>query len=93
MIRSNFLCFYRPSKIGSNIDSNANKHRKVRGQGRSRSSVSVSSGDSDDDDIDTVDGSTAQKIRQRNSSLGPKETPKSSNTPPSFKESRFFHGR
>ena len=77
-------------------DGNANKTRKTRQQltGRHRS-VSVSSGDSDDDD--KVDGSVKQKIRQRNSSLGPKESAKAghhtSNTPPSFKESRFFHGR
>ena len=45
---------------------------------------------SDDDETDTVDGSTSQKIRQKkenNSSVAAKSA-----TPPSFKESRFFHG-
>ena len=79
------------------MDNNANtssKHRKTRQThtGRHRS-VSVSSGDSDDDETDTVDGTTSQKIRQKkaerenSSSVAAK-----SSTPPSFKESRFFHG-
>lgn len=82
---------------GSKMDNNANnnKHRKIR-QGRHRS-VSVSSGDSDDDETDTVDGTTAQKIRQRSASTAPKEGLAASSvvasvTPPTFKESRFFHG-
>ena len=70
------------------------KMRKIR-QGRHRS-VSVSSGDSDDDETDTVDGSAAQKIRQRSASTAPKEVQHAANmqsaTPPNFKESRFFHG-
>lgn len=89
----------RPARSmgGSKMDNNANnnKHRKVR-QGRHRS-VSVSSGDSDDDETDTVDGSAAQKIRQRSASTAPKETNMAASvvasvTPPNFKESRFFHG-
>ena len=76
-------------QIPNRFDNNANKHRKAR-QGRHRS-VSVSSGDSDDDETDTVDGTTAQKLRQRSASTAPKEVATSA-TPPNFKESRFFHG-
>ena len=75
------------SKIRSKNENNANKHQRSKMQHRKHRSVSVSSGDSEDD-TDTVDGSAAQKIRQRSASQAPKEAV----TPPHHKESRFYHG-
>jgi hypothetical protein len=69
------------------IGASSSSHRKTR-QGRHRSVNSVSSGDSDDEGMDCVDASASAKIRQRSASTAPKE---SNATPPTFKESRFFH--
>ena len=77
---------YRSKNIRK-IDNNANKSSHNRKMHRKHRSVSVSSGDSEDD-TDTVDGSAAQKIRQRSASQAPKENV----TPPNFKDSRFYHG-
>ena len=75
------------SKNLRKMDNNANAKSQHRKMHRKHRSVSVSSGDSEDD-TDTVDGSAAQKIRQRSASQAPKENA----TPPNFKESRFYHG-
>ena len=66
----------------------SNTKRKTRPQQGRHRSVSVSSGDSDDEE---VDGSASAKIRQRSASTAPKDHHQSA-TPPTFKESRFFHG-
>ena len=39
-----------------------------------------------------VDGNKSSKMRQRSASTAPKEGHHQSATPPTFKESRFFHG-